>query len=208
MKKIVVKQEEASTLLTHEFPTSAATLKYLQQNHFELMKFITKLHYPRKSNQFIEKYFKLEVENLRNQSFEERVQYEISFLLRRECAPFLSILKASFYTFPLKNILSKFINEDITLVSVNKIKNDESLRADFVARIFNTSTSTPPIEEKFTSKNLFCGENMPNFNDAKWDFLRAFFKDDLADFESIVQENDLTDKYIDKGSLSKYLELT
>jgi hypothetical protein len=114
MMKIAVKHEEASALLLHEFPTHLETSKYYKQvDLLGYLKFITKLHYPRKSNQFIEKYFELEVENFRNQSFEERVQYEISFLLRRKQTPFLSILEHSFYTFPLKNLLSKFINEDI-----------------------------------------------------------------------------------------------
>ena len=205
-KKIAVKHQEAAGLLLDGFPTQSESSKYYQADDLlGYLKFITKAHYPTKLNQYIEKYFQSEVENLLMQSFEERIKYEISFFSKIGHGPFLSILESSFYTFPLKNILTKFTNEDITLVSVNKLSASESLRASLVSRIFGSSKPTPQIEQEFSSKKFSIDEDMPNFKDARWNFLRSFFQDDLIALNNLVLENTLTEEFIDRDELTKYL---
>jgi hypothetical protein len=147
----------------------------------------------------------IERANLASQSFEKRLQYELSFRLRRGTFPFLSILHSSFYYIPIKNLLSKFLDEDITLLSVQKLNANENLRASFVTHIFNDNQPTPPIPVIFSSKNFSIEEEMPNFNEAKWDSLRSFFKDDLEELNKLILENSLIDKYINREELLKYL---
>jgi hypothetical protein len=114
--------------------------------------------------------------------------------------PLISILNDSFYTFPIKNILSRFHAKDLFLVSVNKL-NDNSLRDNFAQSLFDIKLNTTPLLNNFTVIDIDIGEDKPNFKSSEWDFLRYFFKEDLASLFALLNDGSFIKDYIDTDDL-------
>ncbi len=199
MKKIFVNGGQSAQIL---FDSNNQSKKTYQSDGLFRWNSIAKLHFPRKSHQFVDKYFLIEAENLKNQNFEERINYEISFFLRRRTLPFLSILESSFYTYPFKNLMEKYLPKDIIPVSLNKL-NSVKLRNKFCATIFNSDNLLPKIEEKYTFRNITISEANPDFNLPRWDLLKYFFKSDYLEFRSLIENYSIIDDYIDTSDLKR-----
>jgi len=165
---------------------------------------IIKLHYPLKSLPFIEKYFDFEFNNIKNQTFRQRIQYELSFYLRRGEFPFLSILLNSFYSFSLKNLLNKYSFKELTLLNMDKIKSNQELRSLFIEKVFGEKISLPDIPELFSGAVFSIDEEKPNFFDADFDFLRSIFSDDISNLNIILEANNISDIFVDKSDLVKF----
>lgn len=164
-----------------------------------------KLKYPASSHLHVEKYFNHEIENLKSQTFLERIAYEISFFLRRSEYPFLSILSQSFYAMPIKYVLSKFHHNQVSLVMLDNIRIDKDLRRLFFKNVLNVYLDSPDIPMVFSSDSYSTIEDKPNFLDSKFDFIRNMFNDDLNVLEIFLQEKHVSDSYIDKTELLKYV---
>jgi hypothetical protein len=206
MQKLITNNKYASLSINLGPLGEKDSLEYFKTDHaLDTARKLYKYNFPRQSNSTIDKYFEFQVQNFNNQSFEERIQFEISFFLRRRQFPFLSILNASFYYFPLKNLMREFIEEDITLININRINKYESPRRNFVKRIFQINQETTDIAERFSLSNLSIDEDKPDFCDSKFDILRSYFQEDQVEFYNLISENKLYDEWVDRVELSNFI---
>jgi hypothetical protein len=166
----------------------------------------TLAYFPAKSKETIRGYFIEQAKNIANQSFMERIQYEMGFFLSRRSFPFLSILVNSCLTFPLKNLLRKYNPEDIHLVTMDMLE-DADKRQSFVSELFSGHHSIegdlPPLPKLNTSSKNSMSEAKPDFTDSQWNIIRGWFRQDLASFYNVMKSSGTSSKYINKDHLNK-----
>jgi len=201
MKKLYVSGGSNVSKFIDKFPTAKGTRAYFKSSDvYDIILSTVKLHYPRKSTDYIDKYFDFEWNQFSKQTFVERINYEIAFLLKRRMFPLISILNDSFYTFPIKNILSRFHAKDLFLVSVNKFNNNV-LRDNFAQSLCDVKLTTTPLLNNFTLIDIDIGEDKPDFKSSEWNFLRYFFKEDLVSLFALLNDGFFMKDYIDIDDL-------
>ena len=197
--------------------TSAALLRTLPGNRtesadqpeslFEVTFNILKMYFPTKSEQAIRGYYEEQASNICNQSFMERVHYEMGFFLRRRAFPFFSILGAGFFTHPLKNFLVRYQASEIHLLTLDRLDTEDA-RAEFARDILGrrgTYAELPPVPTLNFTGSSAPNDTKPDFHAAEWDFLRNHFHHDLVDFRSTAREAGVSMKYVNQEQLDKYI---
>lgn len=174
--------------------------------YFESRFDYTKIYFPAKSEKFIRRYFLEQADNISNQSFMDRVNYEIGFFLSRRNFPFFSILVNTSLTFPLKNLLQKYNPEDIHIVTMDTL-NAASLRQEFVHDLLGRNRAEgidlPPIPSLNTSSTNSAREAKPDFSSDQWNDIRSWFQQDLLSFYETAENNGIDLKYVNKTHLNK-----
>jgi hypothetical protein len=166
---------------------------------------INKRHFPRRSHGFIEQYGSKELAHIETHDFASRIEYELGFYLTRRTFPLFSVLSSSFFYFPLRNLLEKYLPTDVSVISVDKL-NDPALRRSFVQGVFEKDVATPEIPFVFTSAEIGIDEPKPDFNDKAFDLLRASFSYDLAQARGLIAKTRFGDSLLDHAALNRYLE--
>lgn len=174
-------------------------------NPMEPMYVIPRKHSPRRSHAFVEKYVDKELAHIRSHDFLTRIEYELGFYLSRREFPFFSILLGSFYHHPLRNVLRKYQPSDVSVISVNKLK-DDGLRRRFVEGVLEKELETPAIPAIFSSAEIEIDEPKPDFSDKAFDMLRAAFRYDLAAMRGLVGETRFGDSMLDNAALERHLD--
>lgn len=164
---------------------------------FEHFFHIYKIHAPVKSEALIRKYYEVQAQNVLEQSFAERVRYEIGFFLSRRQLPLFSILSSSFLTHPLKNLLIKYRAEDIHLVSISKL-NDPQLRKAFVEELVG---SAPDGLSDIPSLNTTRSNAQAEFAKPELADLRHYFRSDFEFFTELLEQNEVSTRYVDLNDL-------
>lgn len=213
--RIICRRNQASSELLKssidlEQENPVRTLEDTSENAFFESQFqYTKILYPTKSEGFIRKYFMEQAENISKQSFVERIQYEVGFHLSRRTFPFFSILANSFFTFPLKNILTKYNPADIHLVTLDKLDLMNQRRA-FVDGLLGTRTPPrplPPIPNLNTSSTNSEREPKPDFQAPEFNLLRNWFRQDIESFEALIHSTSTSREFINFEILRKNMTL-
>lgn len=163
-------------------------------------------YFPRRSHPVVSEYFYKELDFIHTHTFQERAEYEIQFYMSRHTFPFLSILSASLYYFPLRSLLEKFLPEDITVLSIHKLQDDD-LRRQFVQQVFHEEKETPPIPFVFSSRDLDIGEEKPDFNDPAFNTLRAIFRYDLEQARPLIAQTRFGTQLLDEAELDRHLHI-
>lgn len=166
---------------------------------------IIRKFYPRRSHHFVEQYERKEMQFLRDHDFLERIEYELAFYLSRRTLPFMSILSASYYYSPLRNLLERFQPSDVSVVSVEQLA-DADKRRRFVAGVFEKDVETSEVPFAFSSAGVDLGEAKPDFNDKAFDLLRASFRYDLSEARGLIARTRFGDSLLDNAALDRYLE--
>lgn len=161
-------------------------------------------YFPRRRHNIVLSYLHKEVQHLLGHTFRERLDYEISFFLSRHKAPCFSILHTGMYYLPLRNLLEKFLPEDISVLSVHKLQDDD-LRRQFVQQVFHEEKETPPVPFVFSSRNVDIGEEKPDFNDPAFDPLRSIFRYDLEQARALIAQTRFGTQLLDEDELNRYL---
>jgi hypothetical protein len=194
---------------SYEYLMTIPTMKHeFASDPITLILDLLKRHFPLKSMPFIKKHLQFEIQMIQSQNFQQRVTYELSFFVRRGEFPFLSILIYSFYTKHLKYLLNKFTSKELTIVDVDKIKRSTELRESFIHRIFNIRDNYPDIPEVFSGNNFSISEEKPNFNDSRFDVIRDIFRDDIVALYLLFTQNNVSDDFVDKPVLEKFLSIS
>lgn len=174
---------------------------------FEILFHIFKLHSPAKSEGVLRGYFLEQADNISRQSFRERIDYETGFFLSRRSFPFFSILGSGFFTYPLRNLLTRYKASDICLLTLDRLDTEEA-RSEFVRDLLGPGTpgdKLPPVPSLNATGEIANGEARPDFHSREWDFLRDYFHRDLADFRAIAGSAGVSLKYVNPDKLDKYL---
>jgi hypothetical protein len=171
----------------------------------EFLHGINKKHYPRRSHDIIEKYGEVELEHIRTHDFAARVEYELAFYLSRHQFPLFSVLAASFFYFPLRNLVEKYLPSDVSVVSVERLA-DADARRRFVEGVFEKDQDTPEIPFAFSSAEIGLDEPKPDFNDPRFDLLRACFRYDLAQARGLIAKTRFGDELLNNAALDRYLD--
>jgi len=173
--------------------------------YFESRFDYTKIHFPARSEKFIRKYFIEQAENILNQSFIDRINYEIGFFLSRRNYPFFSILVNTCLTFPLKNLLQKYNPEDIHIVTMDTF-NDTNQQQEFIDDLLGHNRTAgiklSPIPNLNTSSTNSAKEAKPDFSSADWNNIRSWFQQDLISFYQTAESNGINLKYTNRDHLS------
>ncbi len=159
---------------------------------------IYKLHAPVKSAATIRRYYEIQARNILEQSFAERVRYEIGFFLSRRQLPFFSVLSSSFLAHPLKNLLAKYRPADIHLVTLGKL-NDPALRKAFVEDL---TGSAPDTLSALPSLNMTRSSAVDEFGKPELSDLQHHFRSDFEYFRELLTEHGLSTRYLDLDELS------
>jgi hypothetical protein len=159
---------------------------------------IYKIHAPAKSEATIRKYYELQASQIMEQTFPERVRYEIAFFLSRRQLPLFSILSSSFLTTPLKNLLNKYRPEDIHLVTIGKL-NDPILRRSFIEDLVGHS---PNDLTDIPSLNTTRSDARTEFEKPELAELRYYFETDFEFFSELVAQHSVSTKYVDMNDLN------
>jgi len=162
--------------------------------------------FPRRSHHFVERYVNQELEHVRTHDFAARIEYELAFYLSRRTLPFVSILAASFYYMPLRNLLGKYQPSDIAVLTVEQLA-DAQTRRRFVAGVFEQERDTPDVPFKFSSARVAFEESRPDFKDKSFDLLRACFRYDLAQARGLIATTRFGDSMLDNAALDRYLDV-
>ena len=165
---------------------------------------IIRKFYPRRSHHFVERYERQEMEFLRTHDFMERIEYELSFNLSRRTLPFLSILSASYFYFPLRNVMERYQPSDVSAISVEKLADAENRRR-FVAGVFEKDLETTEVPFVFSSADVDLGEAKPDFTDKAFDLLRASFRYDLSQARGLIEKTRFGDSLLDNAALERHL---
>ncbi len=174
---------------------------------FEILFHIFKLHSPAKSEGVLRGYFLEQADNISRQSFRERIDYETGFFLSRRSFPFFSILGSGFFTYPLRNLLTRYKASDICLLTLDRLDTEEA-RSEFVRDLLGPGApgdKLPPVPSLNATGEIANGEERPDFHSREWDFLRDYFRRDLADFRAIAGSAGVSLKYVNPDKLDKYL---
>ncbi|XLY86640.1 hypothetical protein ACK8QS_13810 [Ectopseudomonas mendocina] len=158
---------------------------------------IYKIHAPVKSAAVIRNYYELQARNVLEQSFAERVRYEIGFFLSRRQLPFFSVLSSSFLTHPLKNLLAKYRAEDIYLVSMSKL-NDPARRKALVEEL---TGSAPDNLSALQSLNATRSNAKSEFDKPELADLKYYFSADFESFMELLGQHGLSTRYVDLDDL-------
>lgn len=164
---------------------------------FEHFLKIYKIHAPVKSTAAIRKYYELQARNILEQSFSERVHYEIGFFLSRRQLPFFSVLNSSFLTHPLKNLLAKYRAEDIHLVSINQL-NCPAQRKAFVEKLVGNA---PSNLSAIPSLNRTCSNAESEFEKPELAALKQYFRSDFESFTELVEQHGLSTRFANLDEL-------
>jgi hypothetical protein len=171
----------------------------------KFMHALFKKHFPRRSHAIIEQYVDQELAHIQSHDFITRIEYELGFYLSRREFPFFSILLGSFYHHPLRNVLRKYQPSDISVISVNRLK-DDGLRRQFVEGVLEKELDTPAIPSIFSSAEIEIDEPKPDFSDKAFDMLRAAFRYDLAAMRALVGDTRFGDSMLDNAALERHLD--
>ena len=134
----------------------------------------------------------------------ERIEYEISFFLSRHQFPFCSVLAHSFLYRTLRIYLEKYQPSDLSVVSVGKL-DDAELRREFVEGVLARKLDTPAIPVVFSHQDVEFEEAKPDFNDKSFDFLRAFFRYDLAQARDLIEKTRFGSRMLDDAKLGAFI---
>lgn len=210
MKKLLAQQGEGAAQLARDFysitdPKLAermdAQSAYLQQKQAFLQFF------PRKSAPFVAQYYDAEIARLRLGSFAERVQYEMAFHFSRGGYPFLPVLAMSFYYQALRQLLDKYLPEDIIVLSLHTLQ-DPAKRALFLQQLLGEHAATvPEIPLTFSTEHYDFDEAKPDFSAAEWQSLRQIFSYDLTQTAALLQAHHLDTSLLDWLELGQHLQL-
>lgn len=206
MLKLASVRNEQYDEYYRSYQSTAGTGRIIRDNA-QWLDFVHGIHkkfYPRRSHHFIERYGNLELEHIRNHDFAARVEYELSFYLARRSFPLFSVVTASLYYFPVRNLLEKYQPEDVSVISVSRL-DDAGERRRFVKAVFDKDVSTPDIPVVFSSAGIEIDEIKPDFNDRAFDQLRACFRYDLAQARVLIARTCLGDSLLDNAALDRYM---
>jgi len=211
MKKIMSKRlfegstsDEAMAYL-RSFQSSAGTGRTPSDPEKAEPHRIIRKFFPRRSHHIVEGYERQEMAFVHSHSFMERIEYELAFYLSRRSLPFVSILSASFYYSPLRNLLEKYQPSDVSVLTVEKLA-DADNRRRFVAGVFERDVETLDVPFVFSSADVGIDEPKPDFNDKAFDLLRASFRYDLSQARELIAKTCFGDSLLDNAALERYLE--
>lgn len=162
--------------------------------------------FPRRSHHIIERYALQEMEHLRTHDFATRIEYELAFFLSRRTLPLVSILGASFYFLPLRQLLEKYQPSDVSVITVERLA-DAGERRRFVEGVFEKEADTPEVPFKFSSAEVAFDEPKPDFSDKSFDMLRACLRYDLAQARELIAKTRFGDSLLDNAALDRHLEV-
>lgn len=209
MKKLLAQQGEGAAQLARDFysetdPKLAANIDaqsaYLEQKQAFLQFF------PRKSAPFVAQYFDDEIARLRQGNFAERVQYETAFHFSRGGYPFLPVLAMSFYYHSLRQLLEKYLPEDIIVLSLQTLQ-DADKRAHFLQRLLGKQVATPAVPLTFSTEHYDFDEAKPDFAAAEWQGLRQIFAYDLEQTAALLQAKNVDSTLLDWQELGQHMAL-
>jgi hypothetical protein len=206
MKKLASIDNEQFDDYCRTYQSTVGTGRIIR-NNAELLDFvhgINKKFYPRRSHHFIERYGNQELEHIRTHDFAARIEYELAFYLARRSFPLFSVIAASLYYFPLRNLLEKYQPEDVSVISVARLA-DAGDRRRFVAAVFDKDLDTPEVPFVFSSAEIDIDEPKPDFNDKAFDLLRNCFAYDLAQARALIARTRFGDQLLDNAALDRYL---
>jgi hypothetical protein len=166
---------------------------------------VNKKHFPRRSHHFIERYGQQELEHIRTHDFASRIEYELGFYLSRRSFPLFSVLGASLYYFPLRNLLDKYQPSDVSVISVARLA-DSGNRRRFVQAVFEKDLETPEIAFVFSNADIEIDEPKPDFKDKAFDLLRASFRYDISQARELIARTRFGDELLDNAALDRHLE--
>lgn len=146
--------------------------------------------------------FQINTDLIKEQTFLERVRYEISFFLSRHQWPARSLIFSSTFNFQMKNLLRYPDHNAILPVSVGKLKGP--ILAKFAREYLNSRGPVGPIETVFSHKSIKLPEGSPDFLSNEFDFLREHFLFDLEQLQATMQASRINEEYICFRDLYKY----
>ncbi len=166
---------------------------------------INKKHFPRRSHHFIERYGQAELEHVRTHDFAVRIAYELAFYLSRRTLPLFSVIAASLYYYPVRNLLEKYQPADVSVISVARLA-DAGNRRRFVEAVFEKDVDTPAIPFAFSSAEIEIEEAKPDFDSRAFDLLRTSFSYDLAQARGLIATTRFGDELLDNAALDRHME--
>jgi hypothetical protein len=207
MKKLVSFDNEQANdyCLTYQSGDGTGRIIRDQAAWLEFVHKINKKYFPRRSHHFIERYGHEELEHIRTHDFAARIEYELAFYLSRRTLPLFSVIAASLYYFPVRNLLEKYQPSDVSVISVARLA-DAGDRRRFVEAVFEKDVDTPEVPFAFSSADIEIEEAKPDFNDKAFDLLRASFSYDLAQARALIAKTRFGDELLDNAALDRYLE--
>lgn len=200
--RTTVRRDESSLALLNSIPDhlelsqadrNTLPAEFLFEHFFR----IYKIHAPLKAEASIRKYYEMQALNILEQSFAERVRYEIGFFLSRRQLPLFSVLNSSFLTHPLKNLLAKYRAEDIHLVSISRL-NDPQLRKAFVEELVG---SAPDGLSDIPSLNTTRSNAQAEFDKPELADLKHYFRSDFESFSDLLEQHGISTRYVDLNDL-------
>lgn len=212
MKKLLAQQGEGAAQLARDF-YSITDPKLVEgmdaQSAYQLQKQAFLQFFPRKSAPHVAQYFDAEIARLRQGSFAERVQYETAFHFSRGGYPFLPVLAMSFYYQALRQLLDKYLPEDIIVLSLHTLQ-DADNRAHFLHRLLNDQArqkASAAIPLTFSTEHYEFDEAKPDFAAAEWQSLRQTFAYDLTQTAALLQAQNIDTRLLDWQELGRDLPL-
>jgi hypothetical protein len=166
---------------------------------------LNKMFFPRRSHGFVEQYGNQELAHLRMHDFAARIEYEFGFYLARRTFPLFSVLAASLFYCPIRNLMEKYQPSDVSVISVGLLA-DAGNRRRFVEGVFEKDVDTPDIPFVFSNADIEIGEPKPDFSDKAFDMLRACFRYDLAQARGLIAKTRFGDSLLDNAALDRHLE--
>jgi hypothetical protein len=208
MKKLIVGEPTEETIryrLSYQSNAETGRAPLVEEDLNKEKFSVTKKLFPRKNHHIVERYMRHEREHLRTHDFAARIEYELAFYFARRTLPFMSVLGASQYYMPMRNLLERYQPADVAVVTLERLA-DAANRRRFVKGVFGKDVETPEVPFVFSSAEVSFAEAKPDFNDKSFDLLRAFFRYDLSQARELIAKTRFGDSLLDNAALDRYLE--
>lgn len=161
-------------------------------------------HHPPKMRSKIREYCHKEYADIRDTKFIDRCNYELDFFLSYRFFPIVNVLEASFYTYPIRNIVEFVDLDNFTILSVSELSKPKK-RSKFVSQNFGVMENYGPIPAKLATNEFDVGETKPNFSCSSFDNLRRLFASDYRNFKYELERAQIDQSLVDQDKLVEFL---